>query len=252
MANPLLREPLRPEHVKPRLLGHFGTVPGLNLVWAHANRLIRAARSRRRVRRRTGSRRARARTRAPGSRAPTRELYSHIAQDERRDGRVLPPVLVPGRRAEPLRAGDARVRSTKAASSATRCCTRSARCSTIPTSSCSASSATARPKRARWPRAGTSASSSTRRRDGAVLPDPATQRVQDRQPDGAGPDPRGRPRRPCCAATATTRTSSRVTTRPGPPGRWRPRSTTCLDAIARDPPDGPRAAATVERPGAGR
>jgi xylulose-5-phosphate/fructose-6-phosphate phosphoketolase len=42
MANPLLREPLRPEHVKPRLLGHFGTVPGLNLVWAHANRAIRA------------------------------------------------------------------------------------------------------------------------------------------------------------------------------------------------------------------
>ncbi|MEU2122876.1 phosphoketolase family protein [Nocardia niwae] len=41
MANPLLREPLRAEHVKPRLLGHFGTVPGLNLVWAHANRVIR-------------------------------------------------------------------------------------------------------------------------------------------------------------------------------------------------------------------
>ncbi len=41
-ANPLLREPLRPEHVKPRLLGHFGTVPGLNLLHAHANRLIRA------------------------------------------------------------------------------------------------------------------------------------------------------------------------------------------------------------------
>src|ERR687889_1283375 len=41
MANPLLRQPLRPEHVKPRLLGHWGTTPGLNLVWAHANRLIR-------------------------------------------------------------------------------------------------------------------------------------------------------------------------------------------------------------------
>src|SRR6185295_14267051 len=40
MANPLLAEPLRAEHVKPRLLGHFGTVPGLNLVWAHANRAI--------------------------------------------------------------------------------------------------------------------------------------------------------------------------------------------------------------------
>jgi xylulose-5-phosphate/fructose-6-phosphate phosphoketolase len=39
--NPLLREPLRPSHVKPRLLGHWGTSPGLNLVYAHLNRLIR-------------------------------------------------------------------------------------------------------------------------------------------------------------------------------------------------------------------
>jgi xylulose-5-phosphate/fructose-6-phosphate phosphoketolase len=38
--NPLLTEPLLPEHVKPRLLGHFGTVPGLNLVHVHANRQI--------------------------------------------------------------------------------------------------------------------------------------------------------------------------------------------------------------------
>ncbi|MEQ4304096.1 phosphoketolase family protein [Plantactinospora sp. B6F1] len=40
LANPLLREPLRPEHIKPRLLGHWGTDPGLNLVYAHLNRLI--------------------------------------------------------------------------------------------------------------------------------------------------------------------------------------------------------------------
>jgi xylulose-5-phosphate/fructose-6-phosphate phosphoketolase len=42
LDNPLVREPLRPEHVKPRLLGHFGTTPGLNLVYAHLNRAIRA------------------------------------------------------------------------------------------------------------------------------------------------------------------------------------------------------------------
>ena len=42
LDNPLLREPLRPEHVKPRLLGHWGTTPGLNLVYAHANRVIKA------------------------------------------------------------------------------------------------------------------------------------------------------------------------------------------------------------------
>ncbi|NUP30806.1 MAG: phosphoketolase family protein [Streptomycetaceae bacterium] len=41
MDNPLLTEPLRPEHVKPRLLGHWGTSPGLNLVYAHLNRVIR-------------------------------------------------------------------------------------------------------------------------------------------------------------------------------------------------------------------
>jgi xylulose-5-phosphate/fructose-6-phosphate phosphoketolase len=39
--NPLLREPLRLEHIKPRLLGHWGTSPGLNLIYAHLNDLIR-------------------------------------------------------------------------------------------------------------------------------------------------------------------------------------------------------------------
>jgi xylulose-5-phosphate/fructose-6-phosphate phosphoketolase len=41
LDNPLLRERLRPEHVKPRLLGHFGTAPGLNLLYVHLNRAIR-------------------------------------------------------------------------------------------------------------------------------------------------------------------------------------------------------------------
>jgi xylulose-5-phosphate/fructose-6-phosphate phosphoketolase len=43
-SNPLLREPLEPSHIKPRLLGHWGTSPGLNLLYAHLNRLIRARR----------------------------------------------------------------------------------------------------------------------------------------------------------------------------------------------------------------
>jgi xylulose-5-phosphate/fructose-6-phosphate phosphoketolase len=42
MANPLLGEPLRAEHIKPRLLGHWGTSPGLNFVWAHLSRIIAA------------------------------------------------------------------------------------------------------------------------------------------------------------------------------------------------------------------
>src|SRR5260370_37484351 len=42
LDNPLLREPLRPEHIKPRLLGHWRATPALNLVYTHTNRLIRA------------------------------------------------------------------------------------------------------------------------------------------------------------------------------------------------------------------
>ena len=41
MDNPLLREPLRPEHIKPRLLGHWGTTPGLTFCYAHLNRVIK-------------------------------------------------------------------------------------------------------------------------------------------------------------------------------------------------------------------
>src|SRR4029077_6689837 len=41
LANPLLTEPLKLEHVKPRLLGHWGTTPGLNFLYAHANRVIK-------------------------------------------------------------------------------------------------------------------------------------------------------------------------------------------------------------------
>ena len=40
-GNPLLKEPLTKEHVKPRLLGHWGTTPGLNFVYVHLNRMIK-------------------------------------------------------------------------------------------------------------------------------------------------------------------------------------------------------------------
>src|SRR5579863_2541349 len=43
LDNPLLREPLKPEHIKPRLLGHWGTTPGLNFIYAHLNRVIRGS-----------------------------------------------------------------------------------------------------------------------------------------------------------------------------------------------------------------
>ncbi len=41
LDNPLLREPLKPAHIKPRLLGHWGTTPGLNFIYVHANRIIK-------------------------------------------------------------------------------------------------------------------------------------------------------------------------------------------------------------------
>src|SRR6202008_593112 len=43
LDNPLLQEPLQAEHVKPRLLGHWGTTPGLNLIYTHLNRIIASA-----------------------------------------------------------------------------------------------------------------------------------------------------------------------------------------------------------------
>ncbi|MEE9562441.1 MAG: phosphoketolase, partial [Thermoanaerobaculia bacterium] len=42
LDNPLLKEPLKLDHVKPRLLGHWGTTPGLNFIYVHLNRVIKA------------------------------------------------------------------------------------------------------------------------------------------------------------------------------------------------------------------
>ena len=43
LDNPLLREPLKREHIKPRLLGHWGTSPGLNMLCVHLNRVLKRA-----------------------------------------------------------------------------------------------------------------------------------------------------------------------------------------------------------------
>ena len=83
----------------------------------------------------------------------------------------------------------------EAASSAMRCRTPSGRRSTTPTSSWHASSATERPRPGRSPRAGTRTSSSIRASTGRPS-DPASERVQDREPDRARPDPGGRASRP--------------------------------------------------------
>src|SRR6516164_3094061 len=41
LDNPMLHEPLKREHIKPRLLGHWGTTPGLNMLYVHLNRVIK-------------------------------------------------------------------------------------------------------------------------------------------------------------------------------------------------------------------
>ena len=106
LDNPLLREPLVPEHVKPRLLGHFGTTPGLNLVYAHLNRAIRARDLQALY------------VTGPGHGGPGlvanaylegtySEVYPRVSMDEDGPARALPPVLVPRRDPEPRRARDA-------------------------------------------------------------------------------------------------------------------------------------------------
>ncbi len=105
LTNPLLTEPLQAEHVKPRLLGHFGTVPGLNLVYAHANRADPGAGPECDLRRRPRSRRTGPeRVRVAGGHL-LRAVQPHAA-GRRGHGGVLQAVLLPRRGAEPLRARD--------------------------------------------------------------------------------------------------------------------------------------------------
>ena len=116
--NPLLREPLRPEHIKNRLLGHWGASPALSFVYTHLNRVIRARDLDMIFMAGPGHG-------APGVLAP-RLPGGHLlrglpGQEPRRGGAaaLLQAVLLPRRHRQPLHAGDCRARSTRAASSAT-------------------------------------------------------------------------------------------------------------------------------------
>ena len=82
LDNPLLREPLRPEHVKPRLLGHLGTTPGLNLIYVHLNRVIRARDLRCDLRHRARATAGRASSPTRTSRARTPSSTRTSAPDE--------------------------------------------------------------------------------------------------------------------------------------------------------------------------
>src|SRR5947209_5590464 len=76
MDNPLLKEPLKLEHTKPRLLGHGGTTPGLNFIYAHFNRVIQSLRSERHLHLRSGARRSRDR----GKHVYRRDLFGDLSK----------------------------------------------------------------------------------------------------------------------------------------------------------------------------
>ena len=192
LDNPLLREPLRPEHVKPRLLGHWGTSPGLNLIYAHLNRVIRVWDLDAIF------------VTGPGHGGPAivanaylEGTYSEVypGREPRRGGHApaVPPVLVPGRHPEPRGARDARLdqrgrRAGLLARARVRRGVRQPR---------PARRLRGRRRRGRDRPAGGELALEQVPRPGARrrgAADPAPERLQDRQPDGARAHPGGRAR----------------------------------------------------------
>ncbi len=108
--NPLLREPLRLEHVKPRLLGHWGTTPGQNFVYVHLNRVIKEFDLKMIY------------ISGPGHGGPAivgnvylegtySEIYPNISEDVVGDAEALQAVLVSGWHPQPRRSRDTRLDS---------------------------------------------------------------------------------------------------------------------------------------------
>ena len=155
--NPLLKEPLQPAHIKPRLLGHWGTTPGQNFVYVHLNRVINDRDL------------DMIYISGPGHGGPAlvantylegtySEFYPHISQDEAGLQAAVQAVLVSRRHSQPRRARNARLdpRRGRAGLQPEPRLRRRVRQSA--TWSWPASSATARPRPARWPPAGTATS----------------------------------------------------------------------------------------------
>ena len=107
LDNPLLKEPLKREHIKPRLLGHWGTSPGLNMLYVHLNRVIKRDDL------------SMIYIIGPGHGGPSlvahaylegtySEVYPNISQDAEGMGRLFKQFSFPGRHSQPRRAGNAR------------------------------------------------------------------------------------------------------------------------------------------------
>ena len=82
LDNPLLRQPLQPAHIKPRLLGHWGTTPGQNFIYVHLNRVDRRARPRHDLHLRARATAGRRSSRIPTSKAPTARSIRRSRRDE--------------------------------------------------------------------------------------------------------------------------------------------------------------------------
>ncbi len=104
--NPLLERPLTLDDVKPRLLGHWGTTPGLNFLYVHWNRLIRERAPGHDLRHRSRTRRPGAGGEHLSRRLVLRDLSAHRAESRRHQA-PLPPVQLALRNSKPRRAGDA-------------------------------------------------------------------------------------------------------------------------------------------------
>ena len=209
LGNPLLTEPLRPEHVKPRLLGHWGTTPGLNLIYAHLNRVIRNYDLN--VIYIAGPGHG-----GPGMVANTylegtySEFYPGITQDAGGMARLfrqfsfpggIPSHVAPETPGSIHEGGELGYSLVHAYGAAfdnpdliVACVIGDGEAETGPLAGSWHSNKFLNP---------------AQRRRGAA--DPAPQRVQDRQPDGAGPDTAPKSWSRCCAATGTPCTRSRAT-----------------------------------------
>ena len=86
----------RSEHVKPRLLGHWGTTPGLNFIYAHLNRVIKRRRPRHDLSSPGPAMAGRASSPTPGSKAPTARSIPTISQDEAGMQRLFQQFSFPG------------------------------------------------------------------------------------------------------------------------------------------------------------